>query len=103
VAGKRWIWLGAIVIAAGLAGAGYFALRTPLAYGRIAVTYAAKQTCTCLFVAERSLDSCTSDFPEDARARIKVNVEGDHVSASAYGLFKAEAVHEDGFGCRIGR
>jgi hypothetical protein len=101
LARKRWIWIGAIMIVAMLAIGGYFVLRAPLAFANIAITYAAKQTCTCVFVAGRELESCITDFPEDAQRRIKVSVDADRVRAKAYGLFHAEAVHEEGFGCRI--
>ncbi len=100
--GKRWVWLGiagALVLAA---GAVVWSYRGEFAYARIAVGYAAKQTCSCLHVSERTLDSCIGDFPEAARARVKVTSEGQSVHASVlFGAFRAEAVHEEGYGCRL--
>ena len=102
--GKRWIWAGVFVIAAAAGIGAAAALAGPVAYGRIAVTYAAKQTCTCLYVARRSQDACVADFPEDARTRLKLSVVDGNVRAKAYGLFSAEAVTAlfdkrlDGFG-----
>lgn len=82
-------------------GAG-FAAQQPIAYARIATTYAAKQTCSCLHISGRQMESCLADFPEDARSQISVVEDGEHVRASAlFGAFKAEAVYEDGFGCRV--
>ena len=55
-----------------------------------------------MHVSGRALESCIADFPEDARARIKVTRQGETVSASVlFGAFHAEAIHEEGFGCRL--
>lgn len=79
-----------------------FAARGPIAYAQIATSYAAKQTCSCRHISGRTSESCLNDFPADARSQLSVSEEGESVRASAlFGLFKAEAVYEDGFGCRI--
>lgn len=99
---KRWIWIGAG--AAVLAALGIFAwsLQDDLAYARIATGYAAKQTCSCLNVSGRTLDSCLADFPEDARGNIDVKVEDNVVRASVLlGAVGASAGYEEGFGCQI--
>ncbi len=86
----------ALVVAAG------FAVQQPIAYARIATTYAAKQTCSCRHVSGRPMESCMADFPDDARSQISVVEDGDRVRASAlFGAFKAEAIYEEGYGCRI--
>jgi len=91
------IALAAVVVA----GAGY-SMRGQIAYAEIATTYAAKTTCSCLHVSGRTMDSCIADFPEDARENIAVVAEGDRVRASVlWGAISAEAVNEDGFGCRL--
>jgi hypothetical protein len=102
VGSKRWVWLGIAAALVMAAGALVWSYRGEFAYARIAVGYAAKQTCSCLHVSGRTLDSCLGDFPEDARTRVKVTRDGPSVRASVlFGAFHAEAMHEDGFGCRL--
>jgi hypothetical protein len=91
------IVLAVIAIGAG----GYFALQGPLLYGRIGVTYAAKQTCSCMFVSGRSLASCQSDLPGGAAGLVRLSVAGRQVRANAYGLMSASATFEDNYGCRV--
>ncbi|MGE0595761.1 MAG: hypothetical protein AB7P07_05325 [Hyphomonadaceae bacterium] len=99
---RRVLWLVllagifAIVIGVGVAAQG------SLAFARVATTYAAKQTCSCLHVSGRALDSCISDFPADAAQSLTVSAEGDDVRASAlFGAISASARYEEGFGCAI--
>ena len=90
-----------IIAAAGLAGLGWFASKQA-AFAHVAVGYAAKQTCSCLFVSGRTMQSCLGDFPEDSRSLLNIVPAGDRVNASAAaGLFSAEAGYENGFGCRL--
>lgn len=99
---KRWIWVG--VLAAILLGgaSAAWAMRDQVAYARIATGYAAKQTCSCLYVSGRELDSCMADFPEDARGQISIAQSGDNVSASVlFGAISAEARFEPEYGCQI--
>jgi hypothetical protein len=102
VSRKRWIWLAVLVTILGALIVGGWAMRDEVAYARIVTGYAAKQTCSCLHVSGRPLDSCLADFPEDARGQINVAANGDHVRASVlFGAISAEAEFEDGFGCAI--
>jgi hypothetical protein len=96
------VWLGvAAAVVAALATGGW-AMRDQVTYANIATAYAAKQTCSCLYVSGRPLDSCLADFPPDARGTIDVTVEGERVRASIlFGAISAEAEVEDGYGCRI--
>lgn len=97
---KYWLW-GLAAIAAGIAALTWL-YRNDVAYARIATGYAAKQTCSCLHVSGRPLDSCIAEFPPEAREQISVSVEGNTVRASVlFGAVHAQAVHEDGFGCRL--
>jgi|CXWL01.1.fsa_nt_gi cytochrome c-type biogenesis protein CcmE len=101
---KRWIWAIAIVVGiAALLGGGAYAMRDNFTYAGLATTYAAKQTCSCMHVVGRTLESCLDDFPDPAaRAQLKVTAEGDRVRASAlFGVFHSEAVFEEEYGCRI--
>jgi hypothetical protein len=74
----------------------------PVAYARIATGYAAQQTCACLHISGRTLDSCIAEFPEDARRQFEIETEGEAVRASVMGgAIKAEAHYEAGFGCTL--
>jgi hypothetical protein len=102
VSGKRWIWIvalaGVLVAIGGIA----WSMQGQIAYARIATGYAAEQTCACLHVSGRPLDSCLGDFPADARRQISVAPEGQGVRASVlFGAINAEAHYEDGFGCTL--
>jgi hypothetical protein len=102
VSRKRWIWLGLLVVAVILIGAAAWGSRDQLAYAHIATGYAAKQTCSCLHVSGRTLESCMAEFPAEDRDNFAVRAEGDRVRASVlFGVISAEAAFEDGFGCRI--
>lgn len=95
--GKLWIVGAAVVVA--LAAAAWFG-RDAVAFAQIGTTYAAKQTCSCLFVSGRSMDSCKTDYPADAVKQFTWKVEGNDVTVSAAGgLFSAKATFDDGYGC----
>ncbi|MDZ4690697.1 hypothetical protein [Terricaulis sp.] len=99
---KRWILAGVVIVVLAVIVGGYFGLRGQVAYAQIATGYAAKQTCSCLHVSGRSMESCIADFPEDARDSITVTQEGDVVRASVlFGAISAEAVVDGEYGCRV--
>jgi len=99
---KRWFWIGAFLAAVIAIALTLWSLQGEFAYARIATGYAAKQTCSCLHVSGRPLESCLADFPEDARDNVAVGVSGDQVRASVlFGAISASAVYEEGFGCRL--
>ncbi len=99
---KRWMWVGGGIAAVAALGAFAWSLQDDVAYARIATHYAAKQTCSCLNVSGRTLDSCLADFPEEARGNIEVKVEDNIVRASVlFGAVGASANYEEGFGCQI--
>lgn len=99
---KRWIWVGVLVAAFVVIGAGAWASRGQVAYAGIATGYAAKMTCSCMHVSGRSLESCLADFPEDARNNIAIAEDGATVRASVlFGAISSEATYEEEYGCRI--
>lgn len=99
---KRWIWVGLLVAALVVIGGGAWASRGQIEYAGIAAGYAAKQTCSCLHVTGRTLESCLADFPEDARNNISIEQRGDSVRASVLlGAISSEATYEEEYGCRI--
>jgi len=104
VSRKRWIWVGVLAVALAAIGAGAWASRGQVAYATMATGYAAKQTCSCLHVSGRALESCLADFPEDARNNITVTEDGDAVRASVlFGAISSTSVYEEEYGCRITR
>lgn len=100
---KRLIWAAALAAVLVVAGAIAWAVRGPLAYAEIAAGYAAKQTCSCLYVSGRELQSCMNDLPEDARRAITVTPSDDRtVRASvAFGAISSQAQFDEGYGCRF--
>lgn len=99
---KRWIWGAALLaLLAGVATLGW-AMRDQIAYARIATGYAAKQTCSCVHVSGRTLESCLAEFPEDARGQINVTSVGNETRASVLGgVISSRARYADGYGCEV--
>ena len=98
---KYWI-IGVLALVVLLAIGGAYAAREPVAYARIATGFAAKQTCSCLHVSGRPLESCMSDFPQEAREQIHVTPSGNDVRASAvFGIVRSDATYDEGYGCRV--
>jgi hypothetical protein len=103
VSRKRLIWIaGASAVAVAAIIGIFWVINGPVAYARIATGFAAQQTCACLHVSNRTLDSCVAEFPEDARRQFELETEGDIVRASVLGgAIKAEARYEERFGCTL--
>jgi hypothetical protein len=89
-----------IVVVAAIVGIAVFFGRDTWATARIGTVYVAKQTCSCLFVAGRPMDSCRTDYDPAAIEPLTVEKleHGVKVSALA-GLVSAQAEFEPGFGC----
>jgi CubicO group peptidase (beta-lactamase class C family) len=70
----------------------------------IITTYAAKNMCSCVFIAERDPESVKkqdlSFFPISL-ATTKINSDEKSVTASLLGLVKRKAVYREGLGCAI--
>jgi hypothetical protein len=93
-------WLLIIGVLAVLIGVGVWSSRDTFATARVGTVYVAKQTCSCLFVAGRSLDSCYSDFDAEAVRPLDVSVVNNSVTVSALGgLISARAQYDQGYGC----
>jgi len=102
VSRKRWIWVGVLAVGLLAVGAGAWASRGQLAYAAIATGYAAKQTCSCMHITGRTLDSCMAEFPEEARNTVTITEDGNSVRASVlFGAISSEAIYEEEYGCRI--
>jgi CubicO group peptidase (beta-lactamase class C family) len=94
---KNLLWL--ILIALIIAGAIYAWPRLP-----IITAFAAKDMCSCVFVADRNPESVTgqdlSFFPISI-ATTRINWDDKSVTASILGLVKRKAVYREGLGCTI--
>ena len=74
--------------------------RVPLLLN-IGTGYTAQQTCACLFVSGRTLESCLGDLDPLARKLISIHPGADEVTASGFVLETATARYEKGFGCSL--
>jgi hypothetical protein len=96
---RKWLLVGGATLIVG-ASAGVWAARDTYASARIGAAYVAKQTCSCLFVARRSMASCRTDYDANDIAPLAFDADDDGVTVSALGgLVSAEAEFTDGFGC----
>ena len=75
-------------------------LRVP-ELAHIGAGYTAQQTCACLFISGRALDSCRMDLDRLARWFIQVKVGTDEVSTRAFGFSRATSRYQKGFGCSL--
>ncbi len=95
---RKWqLIAGGLVL---LIGIGVWSIRDTLATARIGTTYVAKQTCSCLFVAGRSPDSCRTDFDPEALRSLDIVTGSGAVTVSALGgLISSRARFEKEYGC----
>ena len=63
--------------------------------------YSAQQTCACLWVSGRALESCKTDLDPLARKLVSIRVGTNEVTASGLGIATATATYEKGFGCSL--
>lgn len=78
-----------------------FTIRKFAPLGRIGTGYAAEQTCACVFVSGRALDSCRADLDPLARRLVSISVGSDEVRASSLGLERARARYDAATGCTL--
>src|SRR5882762_8150112 len=67
----------------------------------IGAGYTAQQTCACLFIGGRTLESCVTDLDPLARRLVTVRPGTNEVTATGFGLSTATARYEKGFGCSL--
>jgi hypothetical protein len=97
---KYWLWIMLAATVLGL-GVGAWLLRDQFTFAAIATGFAAKQTCSCIHVSGRSLESCLADLPEGADQLI-VAADGEEVRATVlFGAFSARAAYEPEYGCQL--
>lgn len=97
---RKWLALGVVAVLAIAVVVAWRVFRVPLLLN-IGTGYAAQQTCACLYVSHRTLDSCLGDLEPLARKLISVRPASDEVTASGFLLVTATAHYEQGFGCAL--
>ncbi len=94
---RKWKRYVLVVLLAVAAAAGWHYRKL----GLIGAGYAAEQTCACLFISGRELESCRRDLEPLAQKIVTIK-PGDHeVSTHVFGLMRAHAKYEAGFGCSL--
>jgi hypothetical protein len=90
----------AIIVLVVLVGAAMFFGRDTWTTAKLGTVYVAKQTCSCLFVAARPMDSCRTDYDPAAIKPLTVEKLEHGVKVTALGgIVAAQAEFEQGFGC----
>jgi hypothetical protein len=97
---RKRLVLGVVAVLLIAAAVAWRVFRVPLMLN-IGTGYAAQQTCACLFVSGRTLDSCLGDLEPLARKLISIHPGSAEVTASGFALETATARYEKGFGCSL--
>lgn len=100
LARRKRLALGAVVLLLVAVIVAWRVFRVPLMLN-IGTGYAAQQTCACLFVSARTLESCLGDLDPLARKLISIHPGTAEVTASGFYLTTAIARYESGFGCSL--
>src|SRR3954468_14125082 len=100
LARRKRLALGAVVLLLVVAVVAWRVFRVPLLVN-IGTGYAAQQTCACLFVSGRTIESCVGDLDPLAQKLISIHPGTGEVTASSLGLASATARYEKGFGCSL--
>jgi len=88
-----------VVLALIAAGAWQFGLKDLKKDAEVGTAFAAKHVCSCLHIAERSMDMCLQDFVQPV-GQLDITNEGNVTTAKApFGLGIAKAKYEPGLGC----
>ena len=66
----------------------------------IGAGYTAEQTCACLFISHRTLESCRGDLEPMARWMVAVTPGTDAVTARSL-VWQATARYQKNFGCLL--
>jgi hypothetical protein len=100
LARRKWLGLGTLAFLVIALVVAWRVIRVPLLLD-IGTGYAAQQTCACLYISHRALDSCLGDLEPLARKLISVRPAADEVTASGFAVVSATAHYEPGFGCAL--
>lgn len=78
-----------------------FWAKDQVAFADIGTGYTAKQVCSCVFIAERSLESCKGDSLRDI-SQLSIEQGEDLITVSAArGLISNTARFQRGLGCTL--
>jgi hypothetical protein len=91
----------ALAVAALLMIAAAMALRKLAPLARIGTGYAAEQTCACVFVSGRTIESCRGDLDPLALKLVMMEVGSDEVRARVAVLSHARAHFDATRGCTL--
>jgi hypothetical protein len=100
LARRKRLALGVVVFLLVAVVVAWRVFRVPLLVN-IGTGYAAQQTCACLFVSGRTIESCLGDLEPLARKLISIHPGTAEVTASSFALATATARYEKGFGCSL--
>jgi hypothetical protein len=92
---NRWI---AIAVFWVLLVAGALVFESLRDRSAVGAGYVAKELCSCVFVGERSVESCRADIPTSME-RVQAELGPDRVRAFVPYLGERIARHEPPFGC----
>jgi hypothetical protein len=95
---KRFLVAAAIVIVGAVLAVR--ALRVPDLM-HIGAGYTAEQTCACLFVSRRTLESCRAELEPMARWFVAITPAADAVTARSFVFSRATARYQKNFGCSL--
>jgi hypothetical protein len=95
-----WLATGTLVVVF-VAAVGAWRLLHLSQLAQIGTGYAAQQTCACLFISLRSPESCHRDLDPLARWFVSVKPTTDEVTARVFGVARAVAHYQGGFGCSL--
>jgi hypothetical protein len=95
---KVIIGLGVVLIA--IATAAYtFWLKPQIEFAEIATAFGAKKFCSCLYVAELTVDQCKVDFTDDVSMATFIPEDRAVTVEVLGGRISSRAVYEDETGC----
>ena len=100
LARRKRIALGVVAFLLVAVAVAWRVFRVPLLVN-IGTGYAAQQTCACLFISGRPIESCLGDLEPLARKLISIHPGTAEVTASGFALATATARYEKGFGCSL--
>jgi hypothetical protein len=100
LARRKRLILGVVVVLLVAVVVAWRVFRVPLLLN-IGTGYAAQQTCACLFISGRTIESCLGDLEPLARKLISITPGTAEVTASGLILETATARYEKGFGCSL--
>jgi CubicO group peptidase (beta-lactamase class C family) len=95
---KKVIYITTIIFLLGLG----FGIRYGINYAYIGSSFAAKTTCSCLYVSQRPLASIKAeDLYPVSFVNVEVNEKEQSVTTNVYGFAEAKAIFRRGLGCTL--